>query len=212
MIRYNYMCPSSELASPFLLFMLCFSLYLSPPHLQRDKTKGVEGLIEIANPNRVVKKTKKAGDIDINARVELSRRERLVASQSHSQSHVTASFQFQSHNAVSFPVTCHSLIPVPVTQCSFIPVPVTCHSLIPVPVTQCSLIPVPVTQCSLIPVPVTCHSLIPAPVTCHSLIPVPVTQCSLIPVPVTCHSLIPVDHMTAIGTCNESPEVKRPGV
>ena len=102
--------------------MLCFSLYLSPPHLQRDKTKGVEGLIEIANPNRVVKKTKKAGDIDINARVELSRRERLVASQSHSssshtmqshsQSHATASFQFQSHNAVSFPVTCHSLIPV----------------------------------------------------------------------------------------------------
>ena len=131
MIRYNYMYPSSELASPFLLpFMLCFSLYLSPPHLQRDKTKGVEGLIEIANPNRVVKKTKKAGDIDINARVELSRRERLVASQSHSssshtmqshsQSHATASFQFQSHNAVSFPVTCHSLIPVPVTQCSLI--------------------------------------------------------------------------------------------
>lgn len=110
MIRYY---PPSELASPFFLpFMFCFSLYLPPPppphthlQLQRDKTKGVEGLIEVANPNRVVKKTKKAGDIDINARVELSRRERLVTSQSHSQSHATASFQFQLHNAVSFPVT-----------------------------------------------------------------------------------------------------------
>ena len=54
--------------------------FAPPPHLQlqQDKTKGVEGLIDIENPNRVVKKTKKAGDIDINARVELSRKERLV--------------------------------------------------------------------------------------------------------------------------------------
>ena len=40
------------------------------------KTKGVESLIEISNPNRVQKKTKKVNDLDVNAKVELSRRER----------------------------------------------------------------------------------------------------------------------------------------
>ena len=43
---------------------------------RRDRKKGVEDLIEIENPNRVQQKSKKARDIDINAKVELSRRER----------------------------------------------------------------------------------------------------------------------------------------
>jgi len=47
--------------------------------LQFQKSKGVEGLIDIENPNRVTKKTKKVRDIDINAKVELSRRERWAA-------------------------------------------------------------------------------------------------------------------------------------
>ena len=45
---------------------------------RKDKKKGVEDLIEIENPNRVVKKNIKAKDADVNARVELSRRERYV--------------------------------------------------------------------------------------------------------------------------------------
>ena len=40
------------------------------------KAKGVEGLIEIQNPNRMVKKLQKAKDVDVNAKVELTRRER----------------------------------------------------------------------------------------------------------------------------------------
>ena len=47
--------------------------YSSPP---QPKAKGVEGLIEISNPNRVVSKSKKTMDIDVNAKVELSRKER----------------------------------------------------------------------------------------------------------------------------------------
>eukprot|EP00118_Oscarella_pearsei_P025283 m.307913 g.307913 ORF g.307913 m.307913 type:complete len:170 (+) comp43017_c0_seq1:61-570(+) len=43
---------------------------------KQRKPKGLEGLIEVENPNRVVKKSKRAGDIDVNAKVELSRRER----------------------------------------------------------------------------------------------------------------------------------------
>lgn len=43
---------------------------------RKEKKKGVEDLIEIENPNRVVKKNIKAKDADVNARVELSRRER----------------------------------------------------------------------------------------------------------------------------------------
>lgn len=45
---------------------------------RKEKKKGIEDLIEIENPNRVVKKNIKAKDADINARVELSRRERYV--------------------------------------------------------------------------------------------------------------------------------------
>ena len=40
------------------------------------KAKGIEALIEIENPNRVTQKAKKVRDIDLNAKVELSRRER----------------------------------------------------------------------------------------------------------------------------------------
>ena len=43
---------------------------------RKEKKKGVEDLIEIENPNRVVKKIIKAKDADVNAQVELSRRER----------------------------------------------------------------------------------------------------------------------------------------
>ena len=40
------------------------------------KAKGVEGLIEVQNPNRMVKKVQKAKDVDVNAKVELTRKER----------------------------------------------------------------------------------------------------------------------------------------
>lgn len=43
---------------------------------QTKKRSGVEGLIEIENPNRVSQKNKKVAEIDINAPRELSRRER----------------------------------------------------------------------------------------------------------------------------------------
>lgn len=43
---------------------------------QSKKRSGVEGLIEIENPNRVSQKSKKVTEIDINAPKELSRRER----------------------------------------------------------------------------------------------------------------------------------------
>ncbi len=36
----------------------------------------MEGLIEVSNPNRVVNKAKKARDVDIDAKVELTRKER----------------------------------------------------------------------------------------------------------------------------------------
>lgn len=44
------------------------------------KPKGVSGLIEIENPNRVVQKTKKASEIDAedSSKAQLSRRERFV--------------------------------------------------------------------------------------------------------------------------------------
>lgn len=45
---------------------------------EEPKAKGVEGLIEIQNPNRVVKKVQKAKDVDVNAKVELTRKERYV--------------------------------------------------------------------------------------------------------------------------------------
>ncbi|XP_051523595.1 28 kDa heat- and acid-stable phosphoprotein-like isoform X2 [Myxocyprinus asiaticus] len=40
------------------------------------KRKGVEGLIEIENPNRVSQKSKKVTEVDVSAPKELSRRER----------------------------------------------------------------------------------------------------------------------------------------
>ena len=43
---------------------------------RKEKKKGVEDLIEIENPNRVVKKNIKAKDADVNAQVELTRKER----------------------------------------------------------------------------------------------------------------------------------------
>jgi hypothetical protein len=42
------------------------------------KAKGVEGLIEIENPNRVKQKGRKVQDVDVNVKVELSRRERSL--------------------------------------------------------------------------------------------------------------------------------------
>ncbi|XP_036391558.1 pdgfa associated protein 1a [Megalops cyprinoides] len=41
-----------------------------------QKRKGVEGLIEIENPNRVSQKSKKVAELDVSAPKELSRRER----------------------------------------------------------------------------------------------------------------------------------------
>uniref|UniRef100_A0A3P8YUN3 Casein kinase substrate phosphoprotein PP28 domain-containing protein n=1 Tax=Esox lucius TaxID=8010 RepID=A0A3P8YUN3_ESOLU len=40
------------------------------------KKSGVEGLIEIENPNRISQKSKKVTELDVNAPKELSRRER----------------------------------------------------------------------------------------------------------------------------------------
>ncbi|XP_069053157.1 pdgfa associated protein 1a isoform X1 [Lepisosteus oculatus] len=42
----------------------------------QQKKKGVEGLIEIENPNRVTQKSKKVAEIDVSVPKELSRRER----------------------------------------------------------------------------------------------------------------------------------------
>ncbi|KAJ8363335.1 hypothetical protein SKAU_G00121660 [Synaphobranchus kaupii] len=43
---------------------------------EHKKKKGVEGLIEIENPNRVSQKSKKVAELDTSAPKELSRRER----------------------------------------------------------------------------------------------------------------------------------------
>ena len=43
---------------------------------REKKTKGVEGMIEISNPNRVQRKAKKASDLNVDAKVELSRKKR----------------------------------------------------------------------------------------------------------------------------------------
>ncbi|OWK10977.1 hypothetical protein Celaphus_00007297 [Cervus elaphus hippelaphus] len=42
----------------------------------RQKRKGVEGLIDIENPNRVAQTTKKVTQLDLDGPKELSRRER----------------------------------------------------------------------------------------------------------------------------------------
>lgn len=41
-----------------------------------QRRKGVEGLIEIENPNRVAQKNKKVADIELEGPKQLSRRER----------------------------------------------------------------------------------------------------------------------------------------
>ena len=43
-----------------------------------ERHKGVEGLIDVENPNRATKKNIKAKDVDVDAQVTLSRRERYV--------------------------------------------------------------------------------------------------------------------------------------
>ncbi|MCI4384257.1 hypothetical protein PGIGA_G00036540 [Pangasianodon gigas] len=43
---------------------------------QNQKRSGVQGLIEIENPNRISQKNKKATEVDVNTPRELSRRER----------------------------------------------------------------------------------------------------------------------------------------
>lgn len=43
---------------------------------QNRKRSGVEGLIEIENPNRVSQKSKKVAELDVTAPRELTRRER----------------------------------------------------------------------------------------------------------------------------------------
>ena len=45
---------------------------------QKDKKKGIEDLIEIENPNRVQKKSKKITEVDVNTKVVLSRREKYI--------------------------------------------------------------------------------------------------------------------------------------
>lgn len=42
----------------------------------QQKRKGVEGLIDIENPNRVIQTTKKVTQLDLDGPKELSRRER----------------------------------------------------------------------------------------------------------------------------------------
>merc|ERR1719175_245959 len=48
----------------------------SDEEMENKKKSGVEGLIEIENPNRVSTKSKKVAELDLNAPKELSRRER----------------------------------------------------------------------------------------------------------------------------------------
>lgn len=52
--------------------LLNLPLVLKP----QQKRKGVEGLIDIENPNRVIQTTKKVTQLDLDGPKELSRRER----------------------------------------------------------------------------------------------------------------------------------------
>lgn len=54
--------------------LLKLPLVLGP----QQKRKGVEGLIDIENPNRVIQTTKKVTQLDLDGPKELSRRERWV--------------------------------------------------------------------------------------------------------------------------------------
>lgn len=74
-----------------IIYQLCTGGFISHWWLkgvvfstQSRKRSGVEGLIEIENPNRVSQKSKKVAELDLNAPKELSRRERWVSS-SHSE-------------------------------------------------------------------------------------------------------------------------------
>ena len=63
----------------FMLQVTCVSMCTcvwDNQMFRRDKAKGVEGIIETENPNRVRVKMKKAKDVDMDAEVQLSRRER----------------------------------------------------------------------------------------------------------------------------------------
>ena len=68
----------SRLSSDFSLriFLELCLLSLLSQMFKKEKMKGVEGLVEIENPNRVAQKSKKVTDIDMDAKVMLSRRER----------------------------------------------------------------------------------------------------------------------------------------
>ena len=52
---------------------------------RREKLKGVEGIVEIENPNRVVQKSKKVRDIDLDSAVVLSRKERYATNSKSDQ-------------------------------------------------------------------------------------------------------------------------------
>ncbi|KAK2504614.1 hypothetical protein MC885_018223 [Smutsia gigantea] len=56
----------------------------------RQKRKGVEGLIDIENPNRVAQTAKKVTQLDLDGPKELSRRERVLGGSSSSMKSDTA--------------------------------------------------------------------------------------------------------------------------
>lgn len=69
----------------WLVLLGCFAVCLGssstsevPPLVldPQQKRKGVEGLIDIENPNRVIQTTKKVTQLDLDGPKELSRRER----------------------------------------------------------------------------------------------------------------------------------------
>lgn len=71
----------------WLVLLGCFAVCLGssstsevPPLVldPQQKRKGVEGLIDIENPNRVIQTTKKVTQLDLDGPKELSRRERWV--------------------------------------------------------------------------------------------------------------------------------------
>lgn len=58
--------------------------------IQKDKKKGVSGLIEVENPNRVQKKTKKLSTLNetlTDSKPQLSRREREEVEKQRAQAH-----------------------------------------------------------------------------------------------------------------------------
>uniref|UniRef100_A0A8C6LXH7 Pdgfa associated protein 1a n=1 Tax=Nothobranchius furzeri TaxID=105023 RepID=A0A8C6LXH7_NOTFU len=72
---------------------------------ENKRRSGVEGLIEIENPNRVSQKSKKVAEVDVSAPRELSRRERWVShmatvSDLKSRRHVTLRLPFFSREEI----------------------------------------------------------------------------------------------------------------